>query len=877
MKVKHGLTFVFTAVLMVFSVVSADAEGDWPRQVNSGGGRTLVYQPQMDRLEGNVLYARAAVSVAPDGVEFPVFGAVWIEARIETDPQTQTVSLREIRVPRVHFADDAITQQKDFSDRLAGAISKLDVKYNRDQMVSMLDLAGKENRDAADFNDAPPKIVVAGEPSFLVSFDGEPQFVAIEGTGLEAAINTPVLVVRHPRSNDHYLYIGGETWYVARAAKGPWVATKNVPAEIRQLEPAEDADGAAELDSGSPPAIVVATEPTELIVTDGPLQPKPLPGNKLLYAINSESHLLFEIDTQRYFVLISGRWFASRSLNGPWEFVPSDGLPASFSEIPSGSEEGVVLNWVSGTELAEKTVLDSYIPQTAAVRRDATITVTYDGPPRFEPIEKTRLYYGVNTGFQVIRYGDKYYCAEQGIWYVADFAEGPWSVATRIPDEVRAIPPSSPVYNTKYVYIYDSTPDVVYFGYYPGYLHSYVYHGGIVYGTGWRYPSWRSRYRYYPRHCTWGYNVDWDPWYGWSTGIRYSSGVFSFTFWDSWWYGYGWWGPSGCRYSHHNRVPVRKTAYQENRHHDVYNIYQYKGNKPRVVTASRNTTGSRFSGIKFGHKQQDHGKDVRVGSDRSRYPEHQGAFKPKPGSGGWKPGTKKPEIVTDRGGHGSSGRGDGKPPGRSSRDKDRPSVKVPVPRTKSPVSPQRPDRVHTPSERPYRPDDRPKTISPEKPRTNQGGRGGSSHDKDQPATRKPVTPPNPKVTPQRPDRVHTPSEHSYRPSDYPKSASPEKRWDKPAARNPVTVPKPKVAPQRPVRSKPSIERPSGTSSHQKPQSSGNNTRSQQSKQVRPIPAPPKRYTPGPTRRTVPDVTSRSEGSGLPGSAQGNSRGGRKKK
>ncbi len=61
-----------------------------------------------------------------------------------------------------------------------------------------------------------------------------------------------------------------------------------------------------------------------------------------------------------------------------------------------------------------------------------------------------------------------------------------------------------------YVYVYDSTPEVVYVGYYPGYTGSYLYNGCVVYGTGWYYRPWHGRY-YYPRYRTWGIQRALEP------------------------------------------------------------------------------------------------------------------------------------------------------------------------------------------------------------------------------------------------------------------------------------------------------------------------------------------------------------------------------
>jgi hypothetical protein len=86
------------------------------------------------------------------------------------------------------------------------------------------------------------------------------------------------------------------------------------------------------------------------------------------------------------------------------------------------------------------------------------------------------------------------------------------------------IPPSCPVYDTRYVYIYDVTPSVIYMGYLPGYIGCHPYYGTVVYGTGYRYRAWRGHH-YYPRPCTWGYHARYNPWLSrWSFGSSYGSG-----------------------------------------------------------------------------------------------------------------------------------------------------------------------------------------------------------------------------------------------------------------------------------------------------------------------------------------------------------------
>jgi hypothetical protein len=124
----------------------------------------------------------------------------------------------------------------------------------------------------------------------------------------------------------------------------------------------------------------------------------------------------------------------------------------------------------------------------------------------------------------VILANGRYFACDQGIWYVADDPDGPWSVSDVRPIGIDEIPPTYPVYDVRYVYVYGATPDVVYVGYLPGYLGCYPYYGTVVYGTGYRYRSWR-RHHYYAWPCTWGFHASYDNHYGrWGFGYTYGVG-----------------------------------------------------------------------------------------------------------------------------------------------------------------------------------------------------------------------------------------------------------------------------------------------------------------------------------------------------------------
>ena len=264
------------------------------------------------------------------------------------------------------------------------------------------------------------------------------------------------------------------------------------------------------------------------------------------------------------YLLLSGRWFSAKSQDGPWTFVKPDSLPASFKDIPPASDIGGTRVSVAGTAEAEQAMTDAAIPQTAAIKRDeAKLEVQYDGSPKFEKIEGTSVSYAVNTGAQVLAIGGKYYAVDNGVWFVADKATGTWIVADSVPDdEIQKIPPTSPAYNTTYVTVYDSTPEIVYVGYYPGYMWSFPYYGVPVYGTGWYYPPYYGGI-YYPRPPTWGLHVGYNPWTGWNVGVSWSNGFFSMGV--SFGGGYGYYGPGRCcggRYGggYHNHTTVINTG-----------------------------------------------------------------------------------------------------------------------------------------------------------------------------------------------------------------------------------------------------------------------------------------------------------------------------
>ena len=182
--------------------------------------------------------------------------------------------------------------------------------------------------------------------------------------------------------------------------------------------------------------------------------------------------------------------------------------------------------------------------------------------------------------------------------------------------------PTSPVYNTKYVHVYDSTPSVVYVGYTPGYMGSYVYRNSIFYGTGWYYRPWVSPYYYYPRVSTWGFNVNYNSWSGWNFGLSWGWGPFSVNYYSGgYWHHNQYW-----HHRHHGRWGpgrYRGRPAHHGRGHNRYAHNGYRGNGRGSYDGGRDRGGnSRPRGDGQNHNlYRDNSQRARVASTRDRQPQ----------------------------------------------------------------------------------------------------------------------------------------------------------------------------------------------------------------------------------------------------------------
>jgi hypothetical protein len=485
------------------SPVLPDNPNAWPHVVRGANGTATIYQPQVVSWpEHRTLNARVAIGVTPTGAAQPILGTIEVAFDSHTELAERSVVLSNARLLSARFPSADPAQAARIEQRIKEALASMPEKRVPIAAVVLGLREGAQGGAAAQpaaspdqaVDNAPPRIFVSQRPASLVVFDGDPVMAPIANTTLSFAVNTNWDVFTDSATKTWYLFNNGG-WLMAPDAKGPYAPAGALPAGFANLP---NDRNFAELKPNIPgrpytpataPTIFVSTTPAAIVVTSGAPQFTPIPGTSLSYVANTDA-ALFRDRGGRYYYLVSGRWFAADTLDGPWTFATTS-LPPDFARIPANGPRGFVLVSVPGTPQAREALAEAQVPQKGTLdRATAKLEVVYAGTPQFAPIPGTPMQYAVNTSFRVVMADNRYYSCYQGAWFVAPQPTGPWTLAAPLPAVLYTIPPSSPLYPCTFVRVYESTPTTVTYGYTSGYNMSYVSGGVIVYGTGYYYPPY---------------------------------------------------------------------------------------------------------------------------------------------------------------------------------------------------------------------------------------------------------------------------------------------------------------------------------------------------------------------------------------------------
>ncbi len=480
-----------TAALNSFIAASQPTtDSGWPRVFTKNGQQLTVYQPQVDYWYGYTnIHFRCAIALK--GVtEREQFGIAEVNAVTVVDQALRSVVMvpleRNLRFPNASDADAAALRSAVDQIRPPDQPTTLSL----DQALAYLKAGEQPQQRPVALNLNPPTIFYSPQPAILVQFLGKPQFkpVAPDRPELTFALDTNWDLFYDTASQRYFLLNMG-TWLTAADVNGPWTPTQDLPTSLNSL-PANDNWAAVRQNipahaPGPAPVVFVSTQPAEMIVTQGDPAFTSIFGTGLFRVTNTDSVLFQNAGDLQYYLLVAGRWFRAGDLNGPWSAASRD-LPADFAKIPNSDPAAFVKASVPGTRNAQDAAFLASVPTTTTVFVTNTpVQVTYNGSPQFAPIAGTPVQYAVNSPYSVLMLNDRYYCCDQGVWFVSPAASGPWAFCSSVPPAIYTIPPSCPLYNVTYATIQSSTPNSVVYSQTAGYSGEYLDTDGVVmFGAG---------------------------------------------------------------------------------------------------------------------------------------------------------------------------------------------------------------------------------------------------------------------------------------------------------------------------------------------------------------------------------------------------------
>ncbi len=503
------------------TVRSEESPLSFPREVKGDAGTVVIHTPQIDTWkEFASIEARVAIEVTPSGEAKPVYGVAEFTAGTDPNLELRVVAVENIEITVTSFSvvDDARREQL---DSIVRTTIQPKTQYVPLDVILTYIAPDAEPPDEEGLSFDPPPIFYSSTPAVLVIIDGEPLLAPIDETKLQYAVNTNWDLFRY---KDKEWYLRDESrWLKNKKLSGEWKYDNSLPSHFKKLPDDGNWD---EVKAAIPPTksdddeptVFVSDRPAELILIDGAPLYRTVGGPGLEYVDDTESDLFrFE---EKFYYLVSGRWFSADQLRGRWEFVKD--LPDVFAAIPADHKKGHVLAAVPDTDEARLAALEASLPRMATISRDAgkNVSVKYEGEPLFETVPGTiDVERAINSSNDIVKVGNEYYLCDNAVWYVSTQADGPWEVTDKIPSVIYTIPPASPSYHVTHVHVYEDESDSssVSTGYTSGYFGMTVAFGVVMYGTGWYYPPYYGYpgYPYYPYPYSYGSSA----WYNPNTGM----------------------------------------------------------------------------------------------------------------------------------------------------------------------------------------------------------------------------------------------------------------------------------------------------------------------------------------------------------------------
>ena len=571
-----GIILIGAVVSLPIAAATSSDEAAYPRIYDSGSAKVRLDQPVIRDWAGlRTLTGAIPVTISRAG-QTDWSGSVAFDVHTQIDLDNRMVNLDDLKLNAWQFdqGDLPAEMRSLVGDALEAGTDHVPLDNILRALPADFQIPGSD-KPPPRLNLKPPRIVVSNKPMRLMLIDGQPSMQDIDSTELEYVINSDWEIFHHKSSDRWYLLDDGHWLANTMLSSGSWLQVDALPADFENLRLNSYWPQIAAAMPPTPPQhealpFTISYEPTELVLIDGETQVEVIPGTVIRYVKNTSSDLFVLAD--RYYLLASGRWFMTKDFKRMWSAVKQ--LPPAFAAIPIDHVKSYVRASVPGTEEARLAMIEAAIPRYAEFSLDAGdgIEVAYAGDPSFVPIEGTLLQRAENTPYQVIQHNNFYYLCHDGAWFSSTRPQGPWQVATEVPEAIYTIPPTDPAYNVTFVRLeaFDDSSDKVAYTKTAGYYRIYSNGYSTVYGTGWHYPGHIHTGAY-------GYNSYW----------RYPYS-----------YGVGGWYPYGSRYGYGGHYGYYPYSYNSSATYSLESKdkdwkWDLEGNKRRVYDyAPQNYVGS---------------------------------------------------------------------------------------------------------------------------------------------------------------------------------------------------------------------------------------------------------------------------------------------
>jgi hypothetical protein len=178
----------------------------WPRDITLTNAAILVYQPQINKWDGNQIDFRAALAIKPTGAKEETFGVMFATARTQVDKVARTVVFENLKITKSDFPtlpNHGANYATELQTKVAAGIKTISL----DRLEASLAIAGIKPPSFPVKND-PPTVIVSYSPAILVPIDGAPVLKPIpNNTSWQRVINTRALIVKGGLGQNFYIHV----------------------------------------------------------------------------------------------------------------------------------------------------------------------------------------------------------------------------------------------------------------------------------------------------------------------------------------------------------------------------------------------------------------------------------------------------------------------------------------------------------------------------------------------------------------------------------------------------------------------------------------------------------------------------------------------